>query len=172
MAYAAGYRAVSLRSFAEVPISFRPLLAFLGLAAFATPAAADSWSSVFAADRDTAVFLGTDGTLFRAPGNLESREVLWAGVPDQHVVRFAVSPITAQVAWITRGFDEDTTRLWVAGPNGAQQKLRYFALVPARHGNGHSEPDVPTIADAQVRGGRLVQGNARMLRASANTLAW
>ena len=72
-------------------MSFRPLLALLGLTAFATPACADSWSSVFAADRDTAVFLGADGTLFRAPMNLEGREVLWAGVPDQHVVRFAVS---------------------------------------------------------------------------------
>jgi hypothetical protein len=104
--------------------------------------------------------------------NLEGREVLWAGAPGQHVVRFAVSPAGGRVAWITRGFDEDTTRLWVSGPNGAQQKLRYFALIPARHGRQYSEPDVPSIADPQVRGGRLVQAGASMKQRSANTLAW
>jgi len=153
-------------------LRFLPLLALLGLAALAAPACADSWASVFAADRDTAVFLGTDGTLFRARMNLEGREVLWPVAPGQHVVRFAVSPVGGRVAWIARGFDEDTTRLWVSGPNGAQQKLRYFSLIPALRGRQYSEPDVPSIADPQVRGGRLVQAGASMKYRSANTLAW
>jgi hypothetical protein len=144
----------------------------LCLAAFAVRADAESWNSVFAAERDTAVFLGTDGTLFRAPFNLNTRESLWRGPADQHVVRFAVSLEGNRIAWITRGFDEDTTRLWVCTANGTEQRLRYFALLPRLHGHLHSEPDVPTIADPDVRGGRLVQAGALMLRFATNTLEW
>lgn len=137
-------------------------LALLCLAALASPAAAEPWSGVFAAGGDTAIFLGADGTLFRAPFDLRSREVLWAPAAGRHVVRFAVAPGGGRVAWITRAHGRDTTRLWIAGPAGTAQRLRYFALHPRRYGQTHSEPDVPTIADDGARGGRLLRAGAMM----------
>ncbi len=151
---------------------WRWMLACSCLALWAGCAHAEPWSSVFAAAGDTAVFLATDGTLFRAPFNLAARETLWRPAADQHVVRFATGAAGGRVAWIVRGFDDDTTRLWLAGPEGVHQRLRYFALVPRTHGQTFSEADVPTVADHGARGGRLVRTATLMLRRSANTLAW
>ena len=146
------------------------LLACLAVAA--PRAGAESWSEVFAGERDTTVFLGADGTLFRAPFDLGTREILWRGTPDAHVVRFIVGPASGRIAWTTRGFDRDTTRLWVTGANGPELKLRYFALIPNSHGRMHTEAEVPSIADPDVRGGRLVQVGASMKQSAANTLDW
>lgn len=127
---------------------------------------------MFAGERDTTVFLGADGTLFRAPFDLGTREILWRGSRDAHVVRFVVGPTSGRIAWTTRGYDRDTTRLWVAGANGPEQKLRYFALIPSSHGQPHAEAEVPSIADLDVRGGRLVQAGASMRQSAVNALAW
>ena len=63
-----------------------------GLLVAAPRAGAESWGDVFAGERDTTVFLGADGTLFRAPFDLGTREILWRGSGDAHVVRFVVGP--------------------------------------------------------------------------------
>ena len=133
---------------------------------------AEPWSTVFADEPDSAVFLGADGSLFRASFDLREREILWRARPGQHIVRFATSPAGGRVAWITRGYDGDTTRLWVGSGPGAEQWLRYFALRPDARGETHAEPDVPTTAGDWARRGRLVRPDPLMLRASANTLAW
>ena len=135
-------------------------------------ARAESWSSVFAAETDSGVFLAADGTLFRSPFNLNTRDTLWRAREDQHVVRFAVSPGSGRVAWIVRGFDDDTTRLWFASEYGVEQRLRYFALQPRNYSQRLFEPDVPTRSDRGARGVRLTQGGMRSLRHAANTLAW
>ena len=142
------------------------------LALLSGSAHAESWSSVFAAERDTAVFLATDGTLFRAPFNLETREVLWRRSGNEHVVRFAVSPKRGHIAWIVRGSDDDTTRLWMATSMGIERWLGYRPLVPRNMRQIFAEPDTPTRSDRGARGVRLVQAGMLNLRPPANTLDW
>ncbi|HVP14745.1 MAG TPA: hypothetical protein VMS88_04335, partial [Terriglobales bacterium] len=133
---------------------------------------AASWSDVFAADTGRFVFFGADGSLLRAPFNLATRETLWRAAGGQHVVRARVSPDGERLAWLTRGDDQDTTRLWVDGANGPRVRVRYFALEPEKYGRLHSEPGVPTIEDVDYAGVRLVQPGAFMRRLDCNTLEW
>jgi len=143
------------------------------LAALAPPGArAAGWSDVFAKDSGEVVFFGTDGALLRAPFNLARRETLWTPAGGQHLVRVRVSPDGRRVAWLSRGDDRDTTRLWVDGPRGAVLRVRYFGLESARYGRLHSEPGVPTIEDPGSLGARLVQPRALMRRSVSNTLEW
>jgi len=132
--------------------------------------AAATWSEIFAADTDTTVFIGTDGSLWRAPFSLAARETLWTPTPGQDLVRLRVSPDGRRVAWLTRAFDHDTTRLWIDGTGGP--RVRYFALRPTDYGRVHSEAAVPSVGDADVRGARLVQPGPLQLRKVANTLEW
>jgi hypothetical protein len=133
---------------------------------------AAAWSDVFAADSGKVVFFGTDGTLLRAPFSLATRETLWTPTGGQHLVRVRVSPDGQRVAWLTRGDDRDTTRLWVDGPQAAVLRVRYFGLESGRYGRVHSEPGVPTIEDPGALGARLVQPGALMRRLVSNTLEW
>lgn len=145
----------------------------VALACWATQARAApaSWE-VFAGVRDTVVFFTADGAVIRAPFDLASSDTLWTPAPHRHLVRLSVSPDGSRIAWISRGFDADTTRLWVSGPDGTKLRLRYFALQPRLHDYAYSEPDVPTTQDVGVRGARFVQPSTRMRRHACNTLAW
>jgi hypothetical protein len=145
------------------------LLALALLAAPSRPEAA-TWSATFAADTDTMVFIGADGSLWRAPFSLAARETLWTPPPGQDLVRLRVSPDGRRVAWLSRGYDQDTTRLWTDG--GRAPRVRFFALRPLAYGRVHSEPATPTLLDPDVRGARLVQPGPRLLRKVANTLEW
>ena len=148
------------------------VLAACALAAAAVPAGAAGWSELFASVQDTVVFIGADGALLRAPFSLATRETLWAPPDGQRLVRMRVSPDGRRVAWITRGGDRDTTRLWVEGPSGSAVRMRYFAFEPQRYGQIHSESGVPSIEDPEARGGRLVQPSALMRRVASNSLEW
>ena len=66
----------------------------LAVAVLSAPARleAAAWSEVFAADTDTMVFIGADGTLLRAPFSLATRETLWTPPPGQGLLRVRVSP--------------------------------------------------------------------------------
>ncbi len=147
---------------------------FLGVFLTLAPpsARAASWGEVFAADSQKFVFFGADGTLMRAPFNLATRETLWIPTQGQHLVRVRVSPDGERVAWLTRAFDGDTTRLWVDGPDGAVLRVRYFGLQPDHYGRVHSEPGVPSTEDPEALGARLVQPGPLMRRLEANTLEW
>lgn len=144
----------------------------LALAALAAPSRleAAAWSDVFAADSDTMVFLGADGALLRAPFHLAVRETLWTPPPGQDLVHVRVSPDGRRVAWLSRGFDHDTTRLWVDGASGP--RVRYFALLPGTYGRVHSEVAVPSLEDDAVRGARLVEPGPLTRRRASNTLEW
>jgi hypothetical protein len=131
-----------------------------------------SWSQAFVAERDTMLFMGSDGTLLRAPVSLATRETLWAPRRSQHLVRVRVSPDGTRLAWLSRDSDSDTTRLWIHDQRGTTLHLRYFAFESNRYGYQHSEPDVPSIEDEGADGGRLVQANALMRRFPSNTLEW
>jgi hypothetical protein len=146
----------------------------LALTALAAPSRleAAAWSEVFAADTDTMVFIGADGTLLRAPFSLATRETLWTPPPGQNLVRIRVSPDGRRVAWLARGFDQDTTRLWVNGAGSGGPRVRYFALLPDVYGRVHSEAALPSLEDAGVRGARLVQPGPLMRRVLCNTLEW
>jgi len=149
------------------------LAGVVGLA-LAAPAAhaARPWHEVFAAERDTAVFLTTGGALVRAPFHLASAETLWTPAGDERVVRMLAGPRGGGLAWITRAYERDTTRLWVLDANGTRVRVRFFALLASRYGYERSEPGVPWVDDAGERGGRLVQAGTFMRRQSSNTLAW
>jgi hypothetical protein len=150
--------------------SARPWLLALAVLAAPSAAGAAAWSEVFAADTDTVVFLGTGGALVRAPFHLAARETLWAPPPGQDLVRVRVSPDGRRVAWLARGFDHDTTRLWVDGAGGP--RMRYFALQPGAFGRVHAPAGVPSLEDPAVRGARLVRAGPLMRRRSSNTLEW
>jgi hypothetical protein len=130
------------------------------------------WTEVFAAERDTVVFMGSDGALLRAPFSLAARETLWTPTRGRHAVRVRVSPDGTRVAWIARGYDSDTSEVWVHGPRGTALRLRYFALKARQFGYVHSEPDVPSIEDTGIRGGRLIQAGPLLRRHASNTLEW
>jgi hypothetical protein len=138
----------------------------------ASPTRAATWSEVFSTVTDTVVFLGADGSLLRAPFSLATRETLWSPAGDQRIVRIRVSPDGRRVAWLTRAFDGDTTRLWVDGPGGGVPRMRYFAFEAKRFGRVHSEAAIPTVGDRDSRGGRLIQPGALMWRAASNTVEW
>jgi hypothetical protein len=140
--------------------------------ALASPARTATWSEVFSTVPDTVAFIGVDGSLLRAPFSLATRETLWSPTADQGLVRLRVSPDGRRVAWLTRAYDRDTTRLWVDGPGGGVQRMRYFAFEAQRYGQVHSEAAVPTLEDRGSRGGRLVQPGALMRRAASNTIEW
>jgi hypothetical protein len=144
------------------------------LAALAAPARleAAAWSEVFAADTDTMVFLGADGALVRAPFSLAVRETLWTPPPGQKLVRVRVSPDGRRIAWLARGFERDTTRLWVNDAGSGGPRVRYFALLPGAYGRLHSEAAVPSLEDPAVRGARLVQPGPFDRRSVCNTLEW
>ena len=146
----------------------------LALAALAAPSRleAAAWSEVFAADTDTMVFIGADGALVRAPFSLAARETLWTPPAGQDLVRVRVSPDGRRVAWLARGFDRDTTRLWVDGAGSGGPRVRYFALLPDAYGRVHSEAAVPSLEDAGVRGARLVRPGPLDRRAPCNSLEW
>jgi hypothetical protein len=140
--------------------------------ALALPARAATWSEVFSAVPDTVVFLGADGSLLRAPFGLATRETLWSPAEGQSLVRIRVSPDGRRVAWLTRAYDRDTTRLWVDGPGGGVQRMRYFAFEAQRYGQVHSEAAIPTLEDRDLRGGRLIRPGALMRRVPSNTIEW
>jgi hypothetical protein len=144
----------------------------LAWAGVARPAGAVPWSEAFAAERDTVVFFDAEGTLLRAPFSLATRETLWMPGAGQHLVRVLVGPDGGRLAWLTRGDDRDTTRLWVEGATAVGPRVRFFALVPGAHGRVHSEPDVPSAEDPDVRGARLVRAGPLMRRGESNTLSW
>lgn len=133
---------------------------------------AAAWSETFAADTDTMVFIGADGSLVRAPFSLSVRETLWTPPPGQGLVRVRVSPDGRRVAWLARGHDRDTTRLWVDGAGAGGPRVRYFALLPDAYGRVHAETAVPSLEDAGVRGARLVRPGPLMRRVPCNTLEW
>ncbi len=140
--------------------------------ALASSARAATWGDVFSAVPDTVVFLGADGSLLRAPFSLATRETLWSPAGGQRLVRIRVSPDGRRVAWLTRAFDRDTTRLWVDGPAGGALRMRYFAFEAQRYGQVHSEAAIPTVEDRDSRGGRLIQPGALMRRVASNTIEW
>lgn len=144
------------------------------LAALAAPARleAAAWSEVFAADTGATVFLGADGALVRAPFSLAAPETLWTPPPGQKLVRVRVSPDGRRIAWLARGFERDTTRLWVNDAGSGGPRVRYFALLPDAYGRLHSEAAVPSLEDPAVRGGRLVQPGPFDRRSVCNTLEW
>ncbi len=147
-------------------------LAICAALALGSPTRAATWSEVFSAVPDTVVFLGADGTLLRAPFSLAAPETLWRPADGQRLVRVRVSADGRRVAWLTRAYDRDTTRLWVDGPGGGELRMRYFAFEAQRYGQPHSEAGVPSTEDQGSRGGRLVQPNALMRRVASNTLQW
>lgn len=148
----------------------------IAIAALIAPAVThardERWRDVFAAERDTVVFFTADGALLRAPFGLANAETLWAPPRGQHLVRLAVNPDGSRIAWIARGFDGDTTRLWVWGPWGARVRARYFAARSLTFEFIRAVPDVPSTDDVGARGARLVQPGALARRYAANTLAW
>ncbi len=148
----------------------RILLLAAAFALAAAPARCEPWSRVFAAESDTVVFFGADGSLLRAPFSLASRETLWRAAGAEHVVRARVSPDGRRVAWLTRVHDADTTRLWTDG--SPRPRVRYFALQPRRYDRLAYQPDVPTIEDPDIRGGRFVRPTPLMRRLCSNTLEW
>lgn len=146
----------------------------VGLLCVPKPALAgtSSWSQAFAAEHDTMLFLGSDGTLLRAPFSLATRETLWTPPRRQHLVRVRVSPDGTRLAWLSRTSDGDTTRLWIHDRLGTTLRLRYFAFASERYGYQHSEPDVPSIEDGSAGGGRLVRASGLMRHSTSNTLEW
>jgi len=148
------------------------LRASLLLLLAARVAHAGEWRSTFAAIGDTTVFLLEDGTLVRAPFHMATSETLWTPARGQHVVRLAASADGARCAWLTRGQDGDTTRLWIVGRDGTRAATRFFAAQPRELGVTYSEPDLPGIEDKTGRGGRLRQPGAHTRRSSLNAVAW
>lgn len=148
-----------------------------GAAHAAPPPAAPraNWSEVFAGDTASCVFLGAGGELFRAPFDLASRSPLWAPIGERQLARFRVSPDGERVAWLERGGDQDTTRLWIArtaGPAPTAPRARFAALMPGGEGPLIHEPGMPTVHDESVRGGRLLSPSPLAWRHSVNPLEW
>jgi hypothetical protein len=135
------------------------------------PARAATWSEVFASDTATVVFLASDGGLWRAPFDLSTREVVWTPRADR-LVRLAVAPGAARVAFLTRAHDMDTTRLWVWDGGAPRSRARYFAPLPQRFNLLRYEADRPTLDDPAVLGARFIQANPLMRRQAANPIAW
>lgn len=131
-----------------------------------------SWSEALAGAADTVVFLGQDGALWRAPFHLGSREVLWAPRPGEHMVRVSVSPDGRHLAFITRIAEEDTSWIWIGGPEPPSIRGTFASVLPYRWNHLHFEPYEPTLADRAFRGGRFLQVGTRRWVRSSNTLAW
>ncbi len=144
------------------------ILALLG----AADSRAEPWSTVFAGEPDSAFFLFGDGTLVRAPFSLRTADTLWRCPEGQHVVRMLGSPSGARLAFTSRGIEADTTRLWIASPQGVELRLRFFSLQARRHGQQYSEISWLTSADETASGARLLSPTFRPHGPSANALAW
>lgn len=142
------------------------------LAAAASPVCAASWSEACAADSDTTVFFAGDGTLLRGPFHLATRETLWTPAPGERLVRVRVSPDGRQVAWLSAVEGRDSTTLWVAGDTPARALARYLPLQPGRYGVLHYEAPIPSVQDADIAGGRLIQPNVHMRGLDAYVLEW
>jgi len=138
----------------------------------ASAGVAQPWSQVFAAERDTVVFVGADGMLLRAPLALTTRDTLWTPRRGRHPVRVRVSPDGTRLAWLARADDGDTTELWFHDASGSVRRLSYFSLEARRYGYQHYEPDMPSIKDVVPGGGSFVEASGMMQRSSSNTLAW
>jgi hypothetical protein len=147
-------------------------LAVLALLLGVTSARAASWHDVFAADSDTVVFLGAHGELWKAPFHLATRETLWTPREGEHLARVRVSPDGRGVAWVTRGTEADTTRLWVAADGRVRDPIRYFSLQPSRFDRLHVETAMPTIEDSDIHGARFLKPNALTRRVSSTTVEW
>jgi hypothetical protein len=146
----------------------------VGLLALPQPARAKAvkWSTAFSGVRDTVVFMMDRETLVRAPFDLGRPETLWTAPRGEHIVRLVASPDRTRIAWLSRSFAKDTTRLWVWDSTGAMLRMRFFAFDPQPFGYQFSVPGVPTLTDEPELGGRLVRATWWMRESVGNALAW
>jgi hypothetical protein len=149
-----------------------PLVVAAAVAPALPAHAAGAWSEVFAGVADTVLVLGDGGALWKAPFHLATRETLWVAPKGETMSRLRISPDRTAAAWLSRGEDIDTTRLWIWDAAGTRPAARYFSFRPSRYRSPRYEPVVPSATDPVVGGARLIRAGAMMLRTSSNALAW
>jgi hypothetical protein len=151
-------------------VAWMPVLASL-LVLVSTPAHADtSWSSTFADERDTVVFL-TPHALVRAPFSLATVDTLWRS-PDDMLVRVLASPDGRRLAWLTRASDRSVTTLWLWDRDGTRRRAAFASLRPSDYESSRSASMRPTLDDADATGARFATAGTFSRTSLSNAMAW
>lgn len=146
-------------------------VALIALAA-AEPAGSSSWSEALGTDSTQVLFLGSDGSLLRAPFHLGERRAIWTPAGDERPSRVLLFPAGGRAAWIARPDLGDSARLWIWNGDTTRLVARYLSLVPVRHQVLRYEAARPTSEDPLIRGGRLLAAGATLRRSVTHALTW
>jgi hypothetical protein len=146
-------------------------VALIGLAV-AEPARASSWSEALGTDSTQVLFLGSDGSVLRAPFHLGERHAIWTPSAKEWASRVALPSAGGRAAWIARSDLGDSARLWIWNGDTTRLVARYVSLVPVRHQVLRYEAARPTSEDPLIRGGRLLAAGASLRRSVTHPLTW